>query len=303
MYEVIILGGGPAGMTAGVYCARKRLKTLVITPEFGGQAMWSAAIENYLGYQYVTGPELIAKFQEHLKTFEIETEEDKAVSLKKLNQYFEVETEGGKKFQSKAVIVATGKSPRKLGVPGEDKLYGRGVTHCAICDAPLFKGMDVAVVGGGNSAMDAALQLSKYCPNVYLVSLGPLEGDAILKSKIESETKITSYIGFKTVEIKGEKFVEEIVVENLESREKKSIPVKGVFVEVGSIPNSQLVEGLAELNEKKEIKVNCRCETSVPGLFAAGDVTDVPEKQIIIAAGEGAKAALSASSFILAQKD
>jgi alkyl hydroperoxide reductase subunit F len=303
MYEVIILGGGPAGMTAGVYCARKRLKTLVITPEFGGQAMWSAAIENYLGYQYVTGPELIAKFQEHLKTFEIETEEDKAVSLKKLNQHFEVETEGGKKFQSKAVIVATGKSPRKLGVPGEDKLYGRGVTHCAICDAPLFKGMDVAVVGGGNSAMDAALQLSKYCPNVYLVSLGPVEGDAILKSKIESEPKITSYIGFKTVEIKGEKFVEEIVIENLESREKKVISVKGVFVEVGSIPNSQLVEGLAELNERKEIKVSCRCETSVPGLFAAGDVTDVPEKQIIIAAGEGAKAALSASSFILAQKD
>lgn len=286
-------------MTAGVYAARKKLKTLVITPEFGGQAMWSSAIENYLGYQFVTGPELVTKFQEHLAAFEIDTETDKVSALKRAKNYFEVATEGGKSFKATSVIVASGKSPRMLGVPGEKELHGRGVAYCAICDAPLFKGMDVAVIGGGNSAMDAALQIANYSPKVFIITIEPLQGDEILKSKVEKEQKINVYIGFKTVEIKGEGFVERIVVESLKNREKKEVSVKGVFIEIGSIPNTHFLKGLAELNELGEIKVNCRCETSVPGLYAAGDVTDVPEKQIIIAAGEGAKAALSASNYLL----
>lgn len=302
MYELVIVGGGPAGMTAGVYAARKKLKTLVITPEFGGQAMWSSAIENYLGYQFITGPELVAKFQEHLATFEIDTETDKVSALKRVKKHFEVKTERGKSFRAKSVIVASGKSPRMLGVPGEEKFHGHGVAYCAICDAPLFKGMGVAVIGGGNSAMDAALQIANYSPKVSLITLEPLQGDEILKSKVAKEPKINVYVGFKTVEIKGENFVEGIVVESLKNSEKKEFSVKGVFIEIGSTPNTHFLKGLAELNELGEIKVNCRCETSAPGLFAAGDVTDAPEKQIIIAAGEGAKATLSASSYILTQE-
>ncbi len=298
LYDLIIIGGGPAGLTAAVYAARKMMKTLLVSENIGGQPLKSSAIENYLGYSYISGIELVAKFTEHVEKFSIEKELAKVNKVTKLNNDFKVIAKD-KTFKGKTVIIASGKSPRYLNVPGEKEFFGRGVTYCATCDAPLFSGMDVAVIGGGNAALDAASQLALIASKVHIISLSSWTGDPITQKKIKEFKNVHPWIGYQTLQIEGDKFVQGIVIEKIESGEKKKIPLQGIFVEIGSIPNSQIVEGLVELNEQKEIIVNCKCETNVPGLFAAGDVTNVPEKQIIIAAGEGAKAVLSASKYLL----
>jgi alkyl hydroperoxide reductase subunit F len=252
-----------------------------------------------MGYQFIEGPELIHKFEEQVKKFPLEVKIGQGVSsLSRINGGFEARTDNGEIYRAKTAIIATGKRPRPLNVPGEEKLRGRGVTYCATCDGPLFAGMKVAVVGGGNSALEAADDMVKIADHVYLLSLTPLTGDLILIDKVKGANNLTIFLEHEVVEIKGEKFVDGIRIRDLKTRQERELQVSGVFVEIGLIPNSDLAKGIITLNRLGEIEVNCADETSVIGLFAAGDVTSVPEKQIVIAAGEGAKAALAAHRYL-----
>ena len=299
MHDLMIIGGGPAGLAASVYAARKQLKTLLISSDIGGQINTTWGIENYLGYQFIEGPELINKFQTQVGQFPIDQKiGDKVRQLRKTSGGFEAITEGDDKYRSKAAIIATGKIPRKLNVPGETELTGRGVTYCAICDGPIFAGQKVAVVGGGNSALEAVLDLLKIAEHVNLISLTPLTGDQVLSSQLKGAKNLTVFLEHETKEIKGQELVAGIRIRDAKSGEEKELEVGGVFIEIGLVPNSDAAKGLVKLNQWGEVTVTPRNETSVPGLYAAGDVTDVPEKQILVAAGEGAKAALQAHRYL-----
>ena len=299
MYDLIIVGGGPAGMTAAVYAARKRLNTLLLSKDVGGQVLWTMGVENYMGYQYIEGPELMQKFEEQVKQFPLDQKIGQGAStLSPVDVGFEVRAEGGESYQARAVIVATGKRPRQLNVPGEERLKGRGVTYCAICDGPIFAGEKVAVIGGGNSALEAALDMVKIGDHVYLVSTTPLTGDQILIERVKEASNLTNLLEHEVLSIEGPNRVESLTVRDLKTGAEKKLEVGGVFVEIGLIPNSDVVRDIVKLNRLGEIEVNPACETGVPGLFAAGDVTNVPEKQIVVAAGEGAKAALAAHKYL-----
>jgi len=299
MYDLMIIGGGPAGLAASVYAARKQLKTLLVSGDIGGQTNWTMGIENYLGYQFIEGPELIDKFHSQVSQYPIDQKiGDKISRLEKIGGGFEAISEAGNRYQAKAVIFATGKSPRKLNVPGEAELTGKGVTYCAICDGPVFAGQRVAVVGGGNSALEAALDMVKIAEHVDLVSLTRLTGDAILVNKLSGAKTLSIFTEYQTEKIEGQDFVQGIVIRDLKGGASKRLEVTGVFVEIGLVPNSKPVKELIGLNKLGEAPVSCFCETTMPGLYAAGDVTDVPEKQIVIAAGEGAKAALQAHRYL-----
>ncbi len=299
MRELIIIGAGPAGMTAAVYAARKRIDTLLLSKDLGGQPLQTLGVENYMGYQYIEGPELMQKFEEQVKQFPLEQRIGQGVvALSRLDAGFEVRTDQGESYQAKAVIIATGKRPRPLNVPGEERLRGRGVTYCAICDGPLFAGEKVAVIGGGNSALEAADDMVKIAEHVYLASLTPLTGDQIVIEKVKDASNLTMFLEHEVVEIEGSSRVEGITIRDLKTGEGKRLEVGGIFVEIGLIPNSDLARGITKLNRSGEIEVNCACETGIPGIFAAGDATDVPEKQIVVAAGEGAKAALQAHRYL-----
>jgi NADH-dependent peroxiredoxin subunit F len=299
MYELVIIGGGPAGMAAAVYAARKLLKTLLVTSDIGGQVNWTNGVENYLGYQFIEGDELIAKFQEQVDQFPIDRKIGENVTLvKSIEGGFEVISETGEKFQGKAVILASGKRPRRLDVPGETELTGRGVTYCSICDGPVFAGEKVAVIGGGNSAIEAALDMVKIADHVDLVSVTPLTGDPILIEKLSGAGNLTIYTEHLTERIIGQNIVEGIITKDLKTGQSQKLDVSGVFIDIGLIPNSDMVKDLIKLNQAGEVPVNSSCETEIHGLFAAGDVTTVPEKQIVIAAGEGAKAALQAHRYL-----
>jgi alkyl hydroperoxide reductase subunit F len=301
MYELIIIGGGPAGMTAAVYAARKKINTLLISSDIGGQGLTTWLVENYMGYQFIEGHELMQKFEEQVKRFPTDVKVEvgkRAERLSRVDGGFEVRTDRGETYQAKAVILATGKRPRQLNVPGEKELLGRGVTYCAICDGPLFADVKVAVIGGGNSALEAADDMVKIADHVYLISLTPLTGDQILINKVKSASNLTIFLEHEVLEIKGKNSVEGIRIQDLKSKKEKELEVGGIFVEIGLTPNSDLVKELVTLNRLGEIEVNCGNETGVSGFFAAGDVTSVPDKQIVVAAGEGAKAALQAHRYL-----
>lgn len=296
IYDLIIIGAGPAGITASVYAARKKIKFLVVTKDVGGQAAWSGDIENYTGYQFITGPELASKFEEHLRNYKIELKEGEEVTgLHRAGNTVYVKTDKGE-YQAKTAIIASGKVSRELGVPGEKEFKNKGLTYCATCDGPLFSGKDVAVIGGGNSALDATLQLMKIARHIYLVNIASeLTGDAIMIEKVKSSNMVTILSDTNVKAILGDKMVSALRVKKKDKEE--TLNVQGVFVEIGLEPNSGFAKDVKK-NERREIKVNCYNETDIPGVFAAGDVTDVPEKQIIIAAGEGSKAALSAFRYL-----
>ncbi|MBA7631593.1 Alkyl hydroperoxide reductase subunit F [subsurface metagenome] len=302
-YDVIIIGAGPAGMTAAVYCSRKKLDTLVISKDIGGQVLLTAGIENYMGYQYITGPELIQKFEEQIKQFPVALLIGDEVSyLSKNKKGFVISTNYGKNFKSQTVIIASGKSSRPLNVPGEKKLIGRGVSYCATCDAPLFGNMDVAVIGGGNSALTAVSDLIKYAKKIFLLHRSTFRADPVLIERAKKSDKVDIYLGYIVEKIYGKDRVESIKIYSKDEDTEKILPVSGVFIEIGLIPNSQSVKDIVKLNHLQEIEVDCECKTNIEGIFAAGDVTSVPDKQIIVAAGEGAKAALSAYKYLVTRK-
>ncbi len=296
MYETIIVGGGPAGITAGIYLARKKINFLMVTLDIGGQTLQSGGIENYLGHQYITGPELAEKFAHHLREFDIDLKEGEVVEkIEKNKDGFRVVSDSGE-YKSKTAIICTGRKPRELKVLGEKEFYNRGITYCATCDGPLFTGQKVVVVGGGNSGLEVALQMVRIASKVYLVEQSnKLTGDKILVDRLNSAKNIEIMLNTKILEIKGDKFVSGVTLEV--DKEQKEVDVAGVLVEIGSTPNSHIIEGVGK-NIGGEIIVDCGTRTSVAGLFAAGDVTNVFKKQIIIACGEGAKAAIAASEYL-----
>ena len=299
MYELIIIGGGPAGMTAAVYSARKLLNTFLIAKEIGGQVMWTSSVENYMGYQVIESDELIARFQKQVDQFPVVQKIGANVTqVKKINEGFEVTADSGEIFQGQAVILASGKRPRRLNIPGEMELTGRGLTYCSTCDAPDYAGQKVAVIGGGNSALEAVLDLLKVAAHVDIVSVTPLTGDPILIQKAVESNNLTIYKEYQTEKILGESTVEGTVIKDIKTGNIKQLDVTGVFIEIGLVPNSDMVKDLVKLTPAGEVPINASCETEIPGLFAAGDVSTVPEKQIVIAAGEGAKAALAAHRYL-----
>lgn len=297
MYDLIIIGAGPAGITASVYAARKKMDLSVITKDIGGQAAYSGDIENYTGYQFISGPELAAKFEEHMRRYNITVKENElATEIKKTNNTISVITDKAG-YEAKTVIISSGKRTKELNVSGEREFKNKGLTYCATCDGPLFSGKDVAVVGGGNSALDAVLQLMNIAKHVYIINITPrLGSDAIMREKIQQSKIVTIFNNSGVTAVLGDRMVNAIKIRR-EGREE-TLSVQGIFVEIGLIPNSEFAKDI-EKNQLGEIKVNSYNETNIPGIFAAGDVTDVPEKQIIIAAGEGSKATLSAFRYLV----
>jgi alkyl hydroperoxide reductase subunit F len=286
-------------MTAAVYAARQKAKTLLLARDVGGQLSWTLGIENYMGYQFIEGIDLIRKFEEQVRKFPIDIKIGRAVeSVIRVRDGFEVGDVDGTKYLGRTAIICSGKRPRMLNVPGEEMLRGRGLTYCEVCDGPLFQDMDVAVIGGGNSALEAAIDMTKIARRIYLVSLTPLTGDNILREKATEASNITIMTEHQTMEVVGDRMVSGIRVKEMKSGREQMLEVGGVFVEVGLIPNSDFVRGMLTLNEFGEILINCACETGVPGLYAAGDVTNVQAKQIVVAAGEGAKATLQAHQYL-----
>lgn len=296
MYDIIVIGAGPAGITAAIYAIRKRMSLLVISKDIGGQTAWSGDIENYTGYQFITGPELTSKFEEHIRGYGVPIKEGESVtSVKKVDEKIIVKTDKGE-YESRTIIVASGKISRELNIPGENEFKNKGLTYCATCDGPLFAGKNVAIIGGGNSALDAALQLIKIANHVYLINVvSHLTGDPIMIEKVEKSEIVSVMNNTRVLAISGDKVVRAIKV-NREG-EIEDLPVEGVFVEIGLVPNSNFIPDVGK-NSFGEIKVDSYNQTSIPGIFAAGDVTDIPAKQIIIAAGEGSKAALTAFRYL-----
>lgn len=300
VYDILIIGGGPAGLAAAVYCMRKGIDTGLITENIGGQLLYTVDIENYIGYRYIEGVQLVDKFRAQVKQFEIGYKEGAKVVSINTDKIKEVKTSEGEIYQAKALIIATGKVSKTLDVPGEKELTGRGVAYCATCDAPLYKGKKVVVVGGGNSGIEATIDLAKVAEYVTLIQdLDELTADEILINKLDSFDNVDILMEHQVVEIKGDQLVNSIVLKDKKLDQEKDMDINGVFVEIGLVPNTDFVEGKIELNQYGEIEIDCQCKTGVDGIFAAGDVTSVPFKQIIIAAGEGAKAALVAYDYIL----
>lgn len=299
-YDLIIVGAGPAGITASVYAARKRMNFLVISRNLGGKTRWISEVGNYTSYQFITGPELAQKFKEHLEHVNVAPKEHEVVTLVEKDGYLiTVKTNKGS-YKSRTAIIATGRIPKKPSVNGEAKFRNKGVTYCATCDAPLFADMDVAVIGGGNDGLGSVLQLVKIARKIYLIEMdSQLSADPILVEKAKQSGKVTVHTNTKAEEVYGDKFVKGIKICCGDTRE--DLPVEGVFIEVRSVPVSEFAEGVAK-NDKGEIIVNSTCETDVPGIFAAGDVTNVYGKQIIVACGEGAKASMAAFDYLSRMK-
>lgn len=300
VYDILIIGGGPAGLTAAVYCMRKGVDTAIIIKSIGGQVAETSSVENYLGYKYINGVELVEKFKEQVFQFSIGYEEGQGVSSVSNGEIKSVMLDDGRVVRSRALIIASGKSWRKLGIPGEKRLTGKGVSYCTICDAPIFAGKRVIVVGGGNSGIEAAIDLAPVVSEVVIVqNLGELTADRILIDRLNGYSNVSVIYNSTVTEISGTDNVSDVTLKNLSTGELKSVPADGIFVEIGLDPNSGFAGGAVEMNRFGEIIVDSGCATSSPGIFAAGDVTSVPFKQIIIAGGEGAKAALSACEYIL----
>jgi len=298
LYDVIIVGAGGAGLTAAIYARRRLLKTLVISLDIGGQALLTEQIENYPGYLEKSGPKLMKIFETQARNFGAEILLGYVTKIEKVNDHFKVISNVGE-FETKTVIVAAGKVPRRLNVPGEEKFLGRGISTCVTCDAPFAKNKVVAVVGGGNSALEGAEVLSKFAKKVYLIHRREeFRADEITVEKVKSLPNVEFVLNTVVTEFLGEKKLEKIKVQNLKTNEIKEIEVQMVFLEIGHETKIDFVKHLVKTNEANEIITNKLAETSCPGIFAAGDVTDSPYKQLVIAAAEGATAALSAYNYI-----
>lgn len=301
-YDVIIVGGGPAGLTASIYASRRSLKTLVIAKSIGGQMALTNEIENFPSHNMISGFEMADRMKKQSEKWGTDFDYNEVVSVEKRGEDFVVKTNKDEYFAD-AVILGFGLTPRDLGVPGEERLKGRGVTYCATCDGPFFKNKIVGVVGSGNSALDAAIYLSTLASKVYLFHFGKeMKGVSYLLAKAKSIDAIELYCCSKVKEIKGENKVQSVVLVDLEDESKLSeINLDGLFIEIGYRAKTEWLKDVVDLNARGEIITNKDCETSVSGIFAAGDCTDAPYKQIVIAAGEGAKSALQAYKYIAAK--
>src|SRR3989338_2575336 len=304
VHELMILGCGPAGMTAAIYAARKRIDIVMVSEDVGGQVATTFGIENYPGFQYITGPELVDKFRSQMGQFDIEQcLGEKITRLSRQDGLFVAQTASGKEHAARACIIATGARPRQLGVTGENKYRGKGVSYCATCDAPLFADATVAVVGGGNSALSAAFELSRIASKVYLVSRREWRADeAPLIEGVKASANIEPITGYVVEQIAGEEMVKGVTLKPREGNGRRSLTIDGIFIEIGLKPNSDFAKELVAVNDYGEIMADCDTFTGVPGLFAAGDVTNVKDKQIVIAAGQGALATMGVFEYLLKKR-
>lgn len=303
IYDIIIIGGGPAGAAAAVYATRKKLKTLVITEDFGGQSVVSAGIQNWIGEENITGLDLSKKLEKHVRVQEgIEVKSPERVTEAKegADCIFEITTDKGETYRSKTLMIGSGARRRRLNVPGGDKFEGRGLAFCSTCDAPFFKDMDVAVIGGGNAALETVIDLLPYAKEIYLLIRGEdLKGDPITQEKVKQSSRARLIQNAEVQEILGEKTLTGLKYKDRNQGEIKELSVGGVFVEIGSDPNSEFIRNLVETNEAGEIVIDhLTAKTSKEGIFAAGDVTNDPFKQNNVSAGDGVRAALSAYSYL-----
>jgi thioredoxin-disulfide reductase len=300
-HDLIIIGGGPAGMTAGIYASRQGLNVLMITKTFGGNmAKKVVPISNYPGFVQVKAKDLIERMEKQMKKQRMELEINEVVSVEKKEDMFSVHTTDQKLFKSRTVVVASGSDPRPLEVPGEKEFLGKGVSYCALCDGPVFSGKDIAIIGGGNAAFETALFMENIAKKIYILEYGSsVKADSENQLLVKKEGKTTVITQAKLEKIEGKRFVDSVVYEDRGTGEKKSLKVEGVFVEIGYQPTTSFVKELVEFNRNDEIVVDFETyQTKTPGLFAAGDVNIGKFKQIVTACGEGAKAALAAFDYL-----
>jgi len=306
VFDVLIVGGGPAGAAAAIYAARKGIKTGVLAERFGGQVLDTLAIENFVSVQATDGPKFAVALEQHVKEYEVDImntqRADKLVTVGKL---IEIQTASGAVLKAKSVVLATGARWREINVPGEKEYRNHGVAYCPHCDGPLFKGKRVSVIGGGNSGVEAAIDLAGLVKHVTLIEFGAeLRADAVLQRKLNSLKNVTVITSAQTTEIHGDgKIVNGLSYTDRNSGVSHKVELEGVFVQIGLVPNTEWLKGTLALSRHGEIEVDARGQTSLPGVFAAGDVTTVPYKQIVIAVGEGAKAALSAFDHLIRSDD
>jgi alkyl hydroperoxide reductase subunit F len=296
MKQLAIIGGGPAGISASIYAARKKMDFVLITKEVGGQVIKAGNIENYLGYAMVDGIIFVEKMMEHMRKLEVEPILDEVVDVERLSEGFEVRTASGQSFKTKTILFCTGAEHRRLNVPGEKEYTGRGISYCYTCDAPFFKNKKVAVVGGGNSGFEAAEQLLNYASTIYLLEISDqFRADEVLREKVLGNERVIPLLRHRVVSAEGDGlFLKAIVVEDLEKGKTYRLDVEGLFVEIGLEPNTKLAQKLGVLlTNRGEIIIDCNNRTSERGVYAAGDCTNIFAKQIITAAGDGAKALLS----------
>lgn len=302
MYDLAIIGGGPGGVAAGIYAARKKIKTILITDNFGGQSLVSSDIQNWIGAKSLSGFDLAKMFEEHLRVQEdIEiVKGDKVSKISRTKAGFQLETESDKTMESKTVLVTTGSRYKKLNVPGESDFEGKGISNCSTCDAPIFKGKDVAVIGGGNSGLEAVMDLTPYANKIYLLHRSEaLKGDPLTQEKIKANPRVQIILNAETKEIFGENFLEGLRYFDKKSGETKELKVQGVFVKVGLVPNTDFVKDLVKLNQWGEIIVDHKTQkTSLEGVWAAGDASDVLYKQNNISAGDAIKAVLNINDYL-----
>jgi NADH-dependent peroxiredoxin subunit F len=301
-FDVLIVGGGPAGAAAAIYAARKGIRTGVVAERFGGQVLDTLAIENFVSVKETEGPQFATALEQHVKSYEVDVMDvQRAEALVPGDKLIEVRLASGAVLKSKTVVLATGARWREINVPGEREYRNHGVAYCPHCDGPLFKGKRVSVIGGGNSGVEAAIDLAGLVSHVTLLEFGAeLRADAVLQRKLHSLRNVTVITQAQTTEITGDgKKVNGMTYTDRASGESKHIELQGVFVQIGLVPNTEWLKGTVQLSKHGEIEVDARGQTSVPGVFAAGDVTTVPFKQIVIAVGEGAKASLSAFDHLI----
>lgn len=300
MYDLIIVGGGPAGVAAGVYAARKRIKSLLITYDYGGQSMVSLDVQNWIGIVSISGFDLAQALEKHVKAYADDVLEfNEGVRVTGITQILKADEEGGPKFsvatsdgsthEARALIIGVGSRRRKLEVKGAEEFDNKGIVYCASCDAPLFKDKNVAVIGGGNAGLESAEQLTAYAKSIHIFEFGPeFRGDELTRERLFANSAVTPHVNAETVEIKGDNFVTGLVWKDRATGEmQKELAVQGVFVEIGSIPNTEMVKGLCELNKYGEIVIDHKTSrTSIEGIWAAGDASDQPYKQNNISMGE-----------------
>ncbi|OQP14568.1 alkyl hydroperoxide reductase subunit F [Geobacillus zalihae] len=299
-FDVLVIGGGPAGATAAIYAARKGIRTGIVAERFGGQILDTLGIENFISVKYTEGPKLAASIEEHVKQYNVDIMSSQRAKRLEKKDLIEVELENGAVLKSKTVVIATGARWRNLGVPGEEEFKNKGVAYCPHCDGPLFEGKHVAVIGGGNSGVEAAIDLAGIASHVTLLEFAPeLKADAVLQDRLYSLPNVTVIKNAQTTEITGTDKVNGLTYIDRETGEEHHIELQGVFVQIGLVPNTEWLEGTVERNRFGEIIVDKRGATNIEGVFAAGDCTDSAYKQIIISMGSGATAALSAFDYLI----
>lgn len=300
VWDLLVVGGGPSGMNAALYAQRKGLNVGILTKEIGGQLHNTSTVDNYLGLPMTEGKDLSSSFLKHLEQLSVPIYNEAFITkIEKVNDLFHVHLDHGAVYQSKTILLSTGGQPRMLNIPGEKTFANKGVSYCTTCDAPFFKGKHVVVAGGGNSAAEAVLDLAAWASHITVVHRSQWRADAITLKKMQGLQHLTVHLETQILEVHGDKTMTGVTVFNKKTNTKQFIQADGLFIEIGLIANSVLVKDLVKLSDKNEVFVNDQFMTSLPGLFAAGDVTQHPYKQIVIAVGDGAKAALAIHQYII----